>query len=196
MSSMKSGGGFRVRGKRERGAGGSTQKTRAVFRLRTIARILPHVGGLRAPNRDTVLAVSEFRIEKGRADAVITLSDGTSVHGSFFVAGSSATHHAPERVKDVLSSEAGFFPFEVGSAGGERTVIYNRAHVVMVKLENPDEPRQDPAYEVATRRSVSMLLSNGTRVLGTVLVHRPSGHDRLSDFARTLSSSCTRLSCV
>jgi hypothetical protein len=30
-----------------------------------------------------------------------------------------------------------------------------------------------------------MLLSNGSRVLGTVLVHRPYGHDRLSDFARS-----------
>jgi hypothetical protein len=129
--------------------------------------------------------VSEFRIEKGRSDAVITLSDGSSVRGSFFVAGSSSNYHSPERVKDVLSGEAGFFPFEVGGAGGERTVIYNRAHVVMVKLGDEDEPRRDPDYEVATRRSVSMLLSNGTRVLGTVLVHRPHGHDRLSDFARS-----------
>jgi hypothetical protein len=128
--------------------------------------------------------VHEFRVEKGRAHAVITLSDGTSVHGSFFVAGSSSSYHHPERVKDVLTTEP-FFPFEVGSAGAERTVLYNRAHVVMVKLGDEDEPRQDPGYEVATRRSVSMLLSNGSRVLGTVLVHRPYGHDRLSDFARS-----------
>jgi hypothetical protein len=128
--------------------------------------------------------VSEYRIEKVRADAVLTLSDGTSIRGSFFVAGSSSTHHHPERVKDVLSSEP-FFPFEVGAAGAERTVLYNRAHVVMVKLGDEDEPRRDPAYEVATRRSVSMLLSNGSRLLGTVLVHRPHGHDRLSDFARS-----------
>jgi hypothetical protein len=129
--------------------------------------------------------VSEYRVEKGRADAVITLSDGTSVRGSFFVAGSSSNYHSPERVKDVLTGDAGFFPFEVEGAGGERTVIYNRAHIVMVKLGDEDEPRRDPGYEVATRRSVSMLLSNGTRVLGTVLVHRPHGHDRLSDFARS-----------
>jgi hypothetical protein len=129
--------------------------------------------------------LSEFRVEKGKAVAVVTLSDGTSAHGSFFVAGSSATHHTPERVKDLLTGEDGFLPFEVGGVGGERTVIYNRAHIVTVKLEDQDEPRRDPAYEVATRRSVSMLLSNGTRVLGTVLVHRPHGHDRLSDFARS-----------
>jgi hypothetical protein len=130
--------------------------------------------------------VSEFRVEKGRAGAVITLSDGTSVHGNFFVSGSSATYNCPERVKDVLGNDAGFFPFEVGGvAGAERTVIYNRAHVVMVKLGDEGEARRDPGYEVATRRSVSMLLSNGTRLLGTVVVHRPQGHDRLSDFARS-----------
>src|SRR5260370_32693476 len=83
-------------------AGGSRQRTRIVFMLRTIARILPHVEGVRASNRDTLQAVSEFHVEKGRADAVITLSDGTSVHGSFFVAGSSSTHHSPERGKDGL----------------------------------------------------------------------------------------------
>jgi hypothetical protein len=37
---------------------------------------------------------------------------------------------------------------------------------------------------VATRRQVSMLLSDGVRLQGTVSVNRPYGHDRLSDFAR------------
>ena len=129
--------------------------------------------------------MSEFRVEKARADAVLTLSDGTSVHGCFFVAGSSATHEGPERVKDVLTSESGFFPFEVGDAGGDRTVLYNRAHVIMAKLATDDEPRRDPGYEVATQRSVSVLLSSGSRVLGTVRVYRPPGRDRLSDFARS-----------
>jgi hypothetical protein len=129
--------------------------------------------------------VSEFRVEKGRADAVVTLADGASVHGCFFVAGSSALHDGPERVKDVLTSEAGFFPFQVREGAAERTLLLNRAHVVMVKLADEGEPRRDPGYEVATRKSVSMLLSNGARVLGTVRVYRPHGRDRLSDFARS-----------
>lgn len=129
--------------------------------------------------------MSEFRVEKARADAVLTLSDGTSVHGCFFVAGASPTHVGPERVKDVLTSETGFFPFEVGDASGERTVLYNRAHVVMVRLATDHEPRLDPGFEVATRRSVSVLLSSGTRIPGTVRVYRPQGRDRLSDFARS-----------
>jgi hypothetical protein len=131
--------------------------------------------------------VSEFRVEKGRADAVLTLSDGTSVHGCFYVAGASATH-APERVKDVLIGEAGFFPFEVGDAGDGRTVLLNRAHVVMVKLTGDQEPRLEPGFEVATPRSASMLLSDGTRIQGTVRIYRPRGRDRLSDFIRSPES--------
>ncbi len=129
--------------------------------------------------------MSEFRVEKGKADAVLTLADGGTVQGCFFVAAASAVGEGPERVKDLLAGEGGFFPFEVGEAGRERTLLYNRAHVVMVKLPTDDEPRRDPGYEVATRRSVSLLLSNRARVAGTVRVYRPHGHDRLSDFART-----------
>jgi hypothetical protein len=128
--------------------------------------------------------LADFRVEKGRAGAVITLSDGTDVHGSFFISSSSATLPAPERVKDVLAGEAEFFPFEVRDGDTRRTALYNRAHVVMVRLSDEDEPRREPGYEVATPRGVSMLLSNGVRVIGTVRVYRPHGHDRLSDFAR------------
>lgn len=129
--------------------------------------------------------MSEFRVEKAKADAVLTLSNGTSVHGCFFVAGASATHYGPERVKDVLTNETGFFPFELAGADGERTVLYNRAHVVMVKLMTDHEPRADPGFEVATPRLVSVLLSGGTRIIGTVRVYRPQGHDRLSDYIRS-----------
>lgn len=128
--------------------------------------------------------MSEFRVEKDRAGAVLTLADGSSVRGSFFVAGSSASSKGPERVKDLLTAEAGFFPFEVADEGGPRALLYNRAHLVMVELTGDDEPRRETGYEVATRRSVSLLLSNGARVHGAVRVHRPRGRDRLSDFAR------------
>jgi hypothetical protein len=129
--------------------------------------------------------VSEFRVEKGKADAVLTLADGSTVRGRFFVAASSATGDGPERVKDLLTAESGFFPFEVSDAGAARTLLYNRAHVIMVELAGDDEPRRNPGYDIAQQRSVSLLLSNGARMPGTVRVYRPRGRDRLSDFARS-----------
>lgn len=128
--------------------------------------------------------MSEFRVEKAKAAAILTLSNGAKVGGVFFVAGSSATHAGPERIADVLNAEDGFFPFEIDGPGGPQAVLYHRAHVVTVALVNNGEPQRDPGYAVATRRFVSMLLSNGSRVTGAVRVYRPQGRDRLSDYAR------------
>jgi len=128
--------------------------------------------------------LSEFRVEKSRTEATLTLSNGTSARGCFFVAGGSRTHAGPERVKDVLNGETGFFPFEVAGAAGSSTILYNRDHLVMVKLGDKDEARSDPGYDVATIRIVTILLSNGTKLRGVVRVYRPQGHDRLSDFAQ------------
>jgi hypothetical protein len=128
--------------------------------------------------------ISEFRIEKTKTDAVLTLSEGGSVRGRFFVVSSMANDWGPERVKDLLNAESGFFPFEVGDVGRPRTVLFNRAHVVMVTLAGHEEPQRDPGYSAATTRSVSVLLSNGTRVTGFVKIFLPQGRDRLSDYAR------------
>jgi hypothetical protein len=127
--------------------------------------------------------VSDLRIEKRRTEAELTLATGTSVHGFFFLAASSATH-APERVGDLLNAEAGFFPFEL--RGRPETVLYNRAHVVLVTLvaASAAEAQLEPGYSVATERGVRMLLSNGRTVEGCVRVYQPTGRDRLSDYAR------------
>lgn len=127
---------------------------------------------------------SEYRVEKSRVEATLTLSNGTSVPGYFFIAGNSRTHVGPEGVGDVLNGETGFFPFDAQRAGGTRTVLFNRAHVVFVALADTAEPRRDSGYDVATQWSVEMLMSNGTRLHGAVRVFRPHGRDRLSDFMR------------
>ncbi len=127
---------------------------------------------------------SEFRVEKLRAGATLTLSNGTSVHGHFFISGNSRTHAGPEAVRDVLNAEVGFLPFDVQRPAGSMTILYNRDHIVFVALEDKDEPRRDPGYDVAIEKIVTMLMSNGTRLRGAVRVFRPHGSDRLSDFSR------------
>jgi hypothetical protein len=130
------------------------------------------------------MIASELRVLKERMAATVTLSNGRTVHGYVFVSGFSATHSGPERVKDVLNGERGFFPFEVDVPAGAPAVLFNRDHVVMLDLESDDELGQIPGYEHATRRTVSMLLANGERLDGLVRVLRPRGRDRLSDHAR------------
>ncbi len=114
----------------------------------------------------------------------MTLSTGTRVKGAFFLAGSSAGHVGPERVGDLLNDEQGFFPFELAGSGSSRTVLYNRAHVATIALPpSVMEAQLDPGYELASRRRVSILLSTGTRVVGTVSLVQPIGYQRLSDYA-------------
>jgi hypothetical protein len=129
--------------------------------------------------------VSEFRIEKRRAEAVLTLTTGSTVRGCFFLAGSAASHSGPERVADLLNAETGFFPFELNAGSAPYTVLYNRSQLVLVTLlEDTIEAQLDPGYSVATEREVRILLSNGGTVDGRVRVYRPTGRDRLSDYAR------------
>ena len=130
--------------------------------------------------------MSEFRVEKQRAEAELTLSSGGLLQGWFFLSGSSATHAGPERVADVLNSESGFFPFQVPAGATPDTVLINRPQVISVRLlEQTTEAQRDPGYEVATVRHVEMLLSNGEMLSGTIRVYRPHGRDRLSDYARS-----------
>jgi hypothetical protein len=127
--------------------------------------------------------VSEFRFEKLRISATLTLAPGTSVSGSFFVAGQTSNHGGAERVGDLLNAQPGFFPFELRDG---TTVLYNRIHLVAVALEpGISEAERDPGFDVATQRLVGMLLSTGMRVKGKVAVYAAPGRDRLSDYARS-----------
>ena len=103
---------------------------------------------------------NEFRFEKRRAAAVVTMVGGEVARGSFFTAGDTTRRFGGERVADLLNSEAGFFPFEVEGTGQPRTVLYNRAHLISAEIFD-NEPKDDPDYDVASRRPVSILLSNG-----------------------------------
>ena len=126
---------------------------------------------------------SEFRFEKRRAEAVVTLVSGETARGAFFIASGTSRHEGPERIGDLLNQEVGFFPFEIQTGDGKRTVLYNRAHLITVHVFD-EEASREPGYGVATRRNVSILLSNGRRVNGSVRVYRPQGRDRLSDWTR------------
>ena len=132
--------------------------------------------------------LSEFRVEKSRANATLTMTNGNVVHGCFFLSGTSRTHAGPEGVRDVLNGESGFFPFEAGRSGNSKTVLYNRDHLVLVELEDKGEPSRVPGYDVAIEKIVTALMSNGVRLRGAVRVFLPHGSDRLSDFARAHES--------
>ncbi len=125
--------------------------------------------------------MSEFRVEKRREAAELTLVTGATLSGVFFLGGASNLRTGAERVGDVMNLESGFFPFGTGA----ETMLVNRAHVLKVAL-SPQviEAELDAGYDVARRRTVRVLLTTGETVTGNVVVFRPPGHDRLSDYAQ------------
>jgi hypothetical protein len=126
--------------------------------------------------------MSEFRFEKLRVPAELTLLSGPPVAGTFFVAGSASEHDGPERVGDLLNAEPGFFPFQ--RADGT-TTLYNRAHVLIATLgTQAHEAESEPGYDLAKKLSVTLRLANGRILSGSVPVYRPRGRDRLSDYAQ------------
>ena len=87
---------------------------------------------------------SEFRVEKYRSHAVITLTSGAAVMGHFFLAEASPTLPGRERVAELLNSESGFFPFE--NERGQ-TVLYNRDHIVSVEVSDDEAFAEDEEAE-------------------------------------------------
>ncbi len=127
--------------------------------------------------------MSQFRVEKRRTEAELTLTNGETRCGFFFLAGANAAAPKAERAIDLLNAEAGFFPFETCSGSG--TILVNRDHVVLARLKDRfSEARVDPDYEIATVRQVVITLTNRMVLRGEVRIYCPKGHDRLSDYAR------------
>ena len=126
--------------------------------------------------------MSQFRFEKHQVAARLSLATGSTIDGSFFVATSLTTHGGPERVGDLLNAEDGFFPFQNHDG---TTGQYNRAHVVTVTLQSGvAEEELEPGHAVALRRAVTMTLSTGASIEGTVFVSGAAGYERLSDYVR------------
>jgi hypothetical protein len=126
--------------------------------------------------------MSQFRVEKQQVAASLVLSTGAMRHGCFFVV-TSLTHGGHERVGDLLNGASGFFPFQHDDG---TTGQYNRNHLVMVLLPaGMAEEEFEPGFSVLLRREVSLMLSTGTTIDGTVLVSGLAGHERLSDYARS-----------
>ncbi|MEP6782034.1 MAG: hypothetical protein ABI983_00105 [Acidobacteriota bacterium] len=127
------------------------------------------------------MSESKFRVEKRRETAELTLVGGATISGVFFLAASSQLHTGPERVGDLMNFEPGFFPFE---SNGETSLI-NGAHVLKVVLPKlMIEAQLDAGYDVATCRQIRVLLTTGEVITGHIVVYRPFGHDRLSDYAK------------
>jgi len=113
----------------------------------------------------------------------VSLSGGSRLTGSLFLSAFAASHAGPERLLDLLNAGRGFVPFEVVSAIGAReTILLSRAHIALVQSDTAlEDVAEDPGYQVATQKSVALLLSTGEELTGVLRIERPVGRNRLSD---------------
>ena len=126
---------------------------------------------------------SDLRVQKRRVEATLTLTTGLTVRGYFFLWDARLAGEGSERPDELLNSAHGFFPFERLDGRSPRVVLYNVALVSVVTLAE-HAGRAVPGYEVAAVRHVSLLMSSGQTLSGTIRIHRPAGCDRVSDWLR------------
>jgi len=88
-----------------------------------------------------------------------------------------------ENASPIFSTPSRVFFRSKWNATTTLTVLYNRSHLISAEIFD-NEAGLDPDYAVASRRPVSILLSNGRRIDAFVRVARPAGRDRLSDWTR------------
>ncbi len=111
---------------------------------------------------------------------------GDHIHGSLFVAGMPFQTGRPEEVARVLNDERMFLPFHAEPR--HEFSILNKAHIRRVSVQRsplaegqPDgSPYEDVAFVGETTRC-RVLLEDGTRLDGEVLVDTPRSMSRLID---------------
>jgi hypothetical protein len=131
--------------------------------------------------------MSAYHLDKRRVPARVVLATGATVAGELFLGDATPAGAGPERLADMLNAERGFFPVEVSdpSSGRRRVALFNRAHVVVVRLDEPElELDLDASYAIAPRRAVALVLMNGDILFGDLHVVAPEGRTRVSDLAR------------
>ena len=127
--------------------------------------------------------ITAFRVRKREARATLTLVNGRTARGAFFLSETAADHAGTERIDEVLNASMRFVPFHVDADTGRSSVILlNRAHILMVSLPSSEaELVHDSSYEIARREPARLVLSNGERLVGEVHIAGPD-NARLSDF--------------
>jgi hypothetical protein len=128
--------------------------------------------------------VSEFRIEKRRTEAALTLATGATIQGCFFLSGSRATHSGPERVGDLLNAEPGFFPFEIAT-GTEKVIAASDEVDAGEALVHPRKYNVEAVAFSPGRKCTCSCRPDGASRGGSY-IYKPTGRDRLSDYARAL----------
>lgn len=134
--------------------------------------------------------MEELKVPTQAVRVEVITDTGVALQGFLFVGESRYRTGRPEDdLIEVLNDERRFLPFEeCGSEpAAQRPAILNKSHVVRVDLATDEGPLFDPLHSddddevVAGGDTCSLLLTDGTCVMGRVRVEMPPSLSRLLD---------------
>jgi hypothetical protein len=131
------------------------------------------------------MAVSSLAVEKTKKQVTLFLSDQSRETGYVFLSPYSQTGVGRQTVLEVLTGRDPFLPFETRAG---QLVFVNQDQIVWAAhFLDEDEIKRLPAQA----RSVTVTLTDGKRLRGTLLVEAPEERSRLSDLVNHLDAFLT-----
>ena len=121
--------------------------------------------------------MSEYRIDKTRTAALLTLAGPRTVAGDLFVQPYTSRRSGPELPQDILNNSDAFFPFALES--GE-TVMISKDHLVEAHVETNGLADELAAAGMPAAK-VELSLSGGVSRVGTLYLEAPRERPRLLD---------------
>ncbi|PLY01006.1 MAG: hypothetical protein C0623_06340 [Desulfuromonas sp.] len=119
--------------------------------------------------------MSEYQVEKQRAEVTIYLTDGEERQGVLFLSPFSSLHSGPQTLVEFLHEEEPFVPF-IRSDDSFR--LLNKRHISHVRYQ----PQESDQPKIGTEVKVSITFINGKELAGTAVLETPEGKGRLLDF--------------
>jgi hypothetical protein len=121
----------------------------------------------------------QFRMIKRPVPVRVRLASGRQIGAIIQCAEQSEHRRTRERVKDLLNGEDALVP--LWNETTQSNTLVNKRFIELVELEEPDA--MDPqTLALCERRHVSILLSSGTGLRGSLLISTRPGQHRTLDF--------------
>ena len=127
--------------------------------------------------------MTSLAVDKIKKKVTLSLADKTQLSGSIFLSRFSELGIGQETIIDTLTGPEIFIPFE--TTEGEFSFV-NQKQIVWVA--SVLEPTSSEAPIPADRRNVTVLLRDGKRLRGDLIMSLPEEKNRLSDWLNELKN--------
>jgi len=119
--------------------------------------------------------MSEYQVEKQRAEVTIYLVDGQERAGVLFLSPLSSTHSGPQTLIELLHEEDPFVPF---LRHDHEFFLLNKKQISHVRYQ----PVASDTPVLGEPAKVTITFVNGKQLSGTTLLQTPEGKGRMQDF--------------